>query len=171
MIKAVVVAREKEVAQKLAEALNAECDDSVRFEPISMVTDMNRAIRSDGVDLLLTIDLAGFEGQTLTDNISYNLLDCKQIHFMTKTNLPNEKYLKNFLSIAMFFVCVGEADEMYFRSNYPNIPWLRRLFLDDGNKERGINNLCCANETAFIASALAEIIQQVFEEAGMICGE
>ena len=33
-------------------------------------------------EILITADLPGFEQCTLTDNISYNLLDCKQLHLL-----------------------------------------------------------------------------------------
>lgn len=78
-------------------------------------------------DLLITIDLAGFEQCTLTDNISYNLLDCKQLHLLLHENLPNEPYLKGQLSIAMFFYCAGDAYYNELIRKYPNMPYLKKL--------------------------------------------
>lgn len=67
-------------------------------------------IRALRPDVLVTVDLPGFEQRTLTDNISYNLLDCKQLHLLLHENPGNESCLAGQLSIAMFFT----AREMLF---------------------------------------------------------
>ena len=84
-------------------------------------------IRALHPDLLITVDLAGFEQCTLTDNISYNLLDCKQLHLLLHENLPNEPHLKGQLSIAMFFYCAGDAYYDELIRKYPNMPYLKKL--------------------------------------------
>ncbi len=78
-------------------------------------------------EILITADLPGFEQCTLTDNISYNLLDCKQMHLLFRERLPNERYLKKQLSIAMFFYCAGNRYYEYLRRQYPDIPYLKTL--------------------------------------------
>lgn len=78
-------------------------------------------------DLLVTIDLQGFEQGTLTDNISYNLLDCKQLHLLLHDQLPNEHFLSRQLSIAMFFCCAGNSYFEYLKQCYPNLPYLKVL--------------------------------------------
>ena len=55
-------------------------------------------------DLLVTYNLAGFELCTLTDSLSYNLLDCRQIHFVDRNDCPNNKYLEKERSINLFMV-------------------------------------------------------------------
>lgn len=60
-------------------------------------------IRGISPDLLVTYDLAGFELCTLTDGLSYNLLHCRQIHFVGNRECPNMKYLEKDKSINMFF--------------------------------------------------------------------
>lgn len=89
--------------------------------------DLISEIKSRCPDLLITTDLAGFEQCTLAANISYNLLDCKQIHLLLHENLPNEPYLKGQLSIAMFFYCVGGVYCDYLTHKYPHLPWLKKL--------------------------------------------
>lgn len=78
-------------------------------------------------EVLITVDLPGFEQCTLTDNISYNLLDCKQLHFLLHENLRNESYLAGQLSIAMFFYCAGEALYNRLARKYPHLPYLKKI--------------------------------------------
>ena len=71
----------------------------------SSVSDRNRIesyIKKETPDLLISYNLAGFEMGTLTDSVLYNLLDCRQFHFIKKDNLPNEIYLDKLLSINLF---------------------------------------------------------------------
>lgn len=82
-------------------------------------------IRNAKADLLVNFNLSGFEQRTLTDGISYNLLDCKQIHILLKAGLPNEKYLAKQLSISMFFYCASFDYCSYLRDRYADIPYLR----------------------------------------------
>lgn len=78
-------------------------------------------------EMLIAIDLLGFEQCTLTDNIAYNLLDCKQLHLLLHHNLSNEQYLAKQLSIAMFFYCAGNDYYEYLNKQYPEIPYLKAL--------------------------------------------
>ncbi len=59
-------------------------------------------VRDESPDLLVSYNLAGFELCTLTDSLLYNLIDCRQFHFIKKRNLPNEKYLQKLKSINLF---------------------------------------------------------------------
>ena len=55
--------------------------------------------------LLVTYNLAGFEQETLTDGIAYNLVDCRQFHIINASNPEIEKKIENKVkSINMFFV-------------------------------------------------------------------
>ena len=58
-------------------------------------------------DLLISYNLAGFELGTFTDSVLYNLLDCRQFHFLTIDNLPNKRYLDKLLSINIFIFRVS----------------------------------------------------------------
>lgn len=78
-------------------------------------------------DLLITVDLQGFEQSTLTDSVSYNLLDCKQLHLLLHERLSNELYLDRQLSIAMFFYCVGNSYYEYLKRRYTGLPYLKML--------------------------------------------
>lgn len=55
------------------------------------------------IDLLVTYNLAGFELSTLTDGLAYNLVDCRQLHLISREDLISEKYLEKDKSINMFF--------------------------------------------------------------------
>lgn len=78
-------------------------------------------------DLLLTLDLSGFEQSTLTGGLAYNLLNCKQIHLLLRDNLPEESCLSKQLSIAMFFYCAGTEYYKRLWDTYPDIPYLKQL--------------------------------------------
>ena len=84
-------------------------------------------------DLLVTFNLSGFEQQTLAGGISYNLLNCKQIHILLDQNLPCEEKLALPLSISMFFFCQGQDYYEYLQSTYPEMPFLRKM--DEWDKE------------------------------------
>lgn len=83
-------------------------------------------VKKEAPDLLITTNLWGFEQCTLTDNLAFNLLDCKQIHLLLHQNNVNESCLKNQLSISMFFYCL-EADYDYFLQNYSNLPYIKAM--------------------------------------------
>ena len=95
-------------------------------------------------DLLVTFNLSGFEQQTLTGGISYNLLNCKQIHILLDNNLPCEEKLALPLSISMFFFCRGQDYYKYLQNTYPEMPFLQMI--DEWDDE---------------GSALADIITNV----------
>lgn len=89
--------------------------------------DIISEIKARRPDVLITVDLVGFEQRTLTDNISYNLLDCKQLHLLLHENPRNESYLAGQLSIAMFFYCAGDALYNRLAQRYPHLPYLKKL--------------------------------------------
>ena len=80
-----------------AEIVYMDTSDSARRNRLSDY------IQTEAPDLLISYNLAGFELETLTDSVLYNLLDCRQFHFINKNNLSNEKYLDKLLSINLFF--------------------------------------------------------------------
>lgn len=121
---AVIVAEDARVAEELAEKLNERFENRVGFSVIPLQGDLIGKIKKMNPELLLTVDLAGFDRVTLTDNIAYNLLDCKQLHVIIDDNLKNEKELEKLLSIAMFFVCSHQKQCESLKGRYPHIPWI-----------------------------------------------
>lgn len=115
--------------QRFREKLEREEGAEVIFLPYDAKErkDLIGDIKALSPQLLITTDLSGFEQCTLTDNISYNLLDCKQLHVLFHENLPNERYLKKQLSISMFFYCAGTAYYGRLRRQYPDLPYLEEL--------------------------------------------
>ena len=83
--------------------------------------------KMEAKDLLVTFNLSGFEQQTLTGGIFYNLLDCKQIHILLEEHLPCEEKLSLPLSISMFFFCKGQAYYEYLLNTYPDIPYMGKI--------------------------------------------
>lgn len=108
-------------------------------------------------DIIMTFDLYQFNKTTLTDNISYNLLPCKQIHIITKDNLPNEKYLEKQLSISMFFYCMDSKYYHYLLEKYPDIPYLKEV---KGWK---------SSDDEKSAETNANILSEIIEEVMQIC--
>lgn len=85
---------------------------------------LSRDIRNEDPDLLVSYDLAGFELTTLTDGLTYNLIDCRQIHIIKSDRLSNEKRLKEVMSINMFFFTKSRKTGDYLKENYPKIPFI-----------------------------------------------
>ncbi|MBR6665222.1 MAG: hypothetical protein IKL22_05825 [Lachnospiraceae bacterium] len=112
-------------------------------------------LKGNPTDLIVTFNLAGFDISTLTDGLSYNLVDSKFIHFLLHENLPNEKYLSKQLSISMFFYCVGNEYCDYLWKTYPEIPWLKEL--TGWNAEETQNT---ESNVACIVSAIEEVIRE-----------
>lgn len=110
-------------------------------------------------DILVTTDLLGFEQCTLTDGISYNLLNCKQIHLLLRENPANEKYLEKQLSMAMFFYCAGDDYCRLLRNRYPDMPWLKTIPGWQIGKDA-----CAAEKNAEI---LSELLGEVAAECGI----
>ncbi len=122
---AVIVAEDARVAEELAEKLDERFENKVSFCVIPLQGDLIGTIKEKNPELLLTVNLAGFDRVTLTDNIAYNLLDCKQLHVIIDDNLKNEKELEKLLSIAMFFACSSAEQCGQLKERYPHIPWMK----------------------------------------------
>lgn len=127
MLKAIVVADKKVDAECMAIKLNEYFEGRGLFEGLPVTRDVMGDIRKENPDLLVTLDLAGFDRTTFTDGVAYNLLDCKQVHLILHENLDNEKYLAKPLSIAMFFGVAGETYGKELLNKYPEMPWLKML--------------------------------------------
>lgn len=123
-MKVAIVAEDMCVAEVLAQKLERIFREQMSFEAVSVRGDFISVLKSKAPAFLVTIDLAGFDRVTLTDNIAYNLLDCKQLHVILKDGLKNEECLAKNLSIAMFFACVGKKLKVDLLEKYPNISWL-----------------------------------------------
>lgn len=115
----------KQFQEKLARQSDSEVS-YLQYTP-GQRRDIIAEIKAFHPDVLITTDLAGFEQCTLTDNISYNLLSCKQLHLLLHEKLSNEPYLAKQLSIAMFFYCAGDEYREYLIRKYPNLPSLKSL--------------------------------------------
>lgn len=119
-----------EIFQKKME-LHTHCEVTYLCEDSGTIKSIQTKVKELSPDVLITVDLEGFEQSTLTDNISYNLLDCKQIHFILNRNLPNERYLKKPLSMAMFFYCTDDEYGKYLLEKYPDIPYLKAMDIEN----------------------------------------
>ena len=147
----------EEFQKKLTRESNTEVS-CLQYVP-GKSQDIIGEIKSRHPDLLITTDLAGFEQCTLTDNISYNLLDCKQFHLLLHEDLPNEPYLKKQLSIAMFFFCTEDVRCEELIRKYPNLPCLKEMSGWQKGTERG------AGERN--AEILFDAFQEILQECGI----
>lgn len=138
------------VAKRLKEKLE-DSDENItvalwnRTQPQITCADVRKA----QADLFITFNLAGFEGSTLTDGVAFNLLDCKQIHFLLDTKMENERYLDRLLSISMFFYCGQETQLCSLQERYPDLPYLKAL--DGWERTEGGNGTEKNAETLFHA--------------------
>ena len=112
-------------------------------------------ISSQTPELLLTIDLAGFDRVTLTDNVAYNLLDCKQLHVICSGHLKNEQVLEKTLSIAMFFAIATQEKYRELVEGYPHIPWIS--YMESWNSREEVYS---ANNVVQIAEILNDVIKE-----------
>lgn len=122
------------LSQGLKSEFNTELESIVLFgQDIKRRPYLYQDIKAYAPDLLITFELAGFELCTLTDSLSYNLLDCKQLHWINKKGNVNEHYLEEILSIAMFFATGKEEIFEYLSENYAHIPRLYMVNESNGN--------------------------------------
>jgi hypothetical protein len=79
-------------------------------------------------DLVFTLDLAGFNILTDTDDIAYVNLSCPNAHILCKP-IPSEQLvcLGGKLSIAMFFYCFAAETYNYLAEHCPDIPYLKQV--------------------------------------------
>lgn len=117
-------------------------------------------IKRSKADLFINFNLNGFEQSTLTDGIAYNLLDCKQLHILLKSRLPEERYLAKQLSISMFFYCVDPEYCEYLQDKYPDIPYLKTI---EGWKKEGEENSASKN-----ADILFSIVREIAKFCRMV---
>lgn len=79
-------------------------------------------------DLLITENLVRFDESTLTDSISYNLLNCRQIHLLTDKDISAaEKYMTKQLSLSMHFFCMDEEYKLRLLEMNRDIPFIEVL--------------------------------------------
>lgn len=77
--------------------------DYIDTSTIEKRNDMIIYLQGLPINLLVTYNLAGFEQSTLTDGLAYNLVDCRQFHFIEKSDLTGEQFVHKEKSINMFF--------------------------------------------------------------------
>ena len=115
----------KELLRELKRILSANPQNTI--EQYTLGSENLQRIQNGGADLVITINLSGFEFTTLTGGISYNLWNTKFVHFLLKRNLKNEPILEKPLSISMFFYCLGKEYKEYLQKKYPNLPYLDEI--------------------------------------------
>jgi len=151
------VTANKELLRELKRLLLSDHRNSVEhYIPRS---DNWQKIQNLNPDMVITLDLSGFEFTTLTGGISYNLWNTKFIHFLLGYNLKNEKYLCRPLSISMFFYCIGMVYKECMQKKYPDLPFLEGITdWVDGNDQRAVKEN---------ARKMAAIIDKTAQKCGL----
>lgn len=151
---------ENSIQEKLIEYYKKRAEDKMEILVVSYnaikCSNLISVIRTQNPDILINFNLSGFELCTLTDNVSYNLLNCKQIHILLDRNLKNEKYLSKPLSIAMFFYCWGEKYYDYLIHAYPDLPYLRNI----QEWQAGNDELLLEKNTKILENIIQDVIEQ-----------
>ncbi|MDR0221873.1 MAG: hypothetical protein LBI54_10790 [Lachnospiraceae bacterium] len=79
-------------------------------------------------DRVFTLDLAGFNILTDTDDIAYVNLSCPNAHILCKPFSPAElACLGGKLSLAMFFYCFAPETYNHLAAHCPDIPYLKHV--------------------------------------------
>jgi len=118
-------------------------------------------IKKAEADMFVDFNLFGFEQGTLAGSIVYNLLDCKQVHILLDTGLPNEKQLEKQLSIAMFFFCVDAQYGQYLAERYPELPSLQEV--------EGFQKTDAAADVEHNAGLLCDVVGKVLQRCRLVC--
>jgi len=118
----------RELAKKLADSLS---EKSCAVETSTIDAGDKAAVltinKHKECDLLIVLDMAGFEAETLTGGRSYNLLNCKQVHLLLWDWREREHYMTKPLSMAMFFYVAGRENYDRLKSEYEQLPYLKLL--------------------------------------------
>lgn len=143
-----------ELLQELQKLLSANSQNII--EQYTLGSDNLQRVQNGGADLVITINLPGFEFTTLTGGISYNLWNTKFVHFLLKRNLKNEPVLEKPLSISMFFYCVGREYKEYLQKNYPDLPYLEEIT----GWDKGTDRKAAKSNAEKMAAAICEVAQK-----------
>ncbi|MCL2252813.1 MAG: hypothetical protein FWC09_00035 [Lachnospiraceae bacterium] len=96
---------------------------------------MYQKIEKEDPELVITLDLAGFNLRTDTDYIAYVNLSCPNLHFLTDADTADTyECLGGTLSVAMFFFCLNPETYRYISISYPQVPCVKLV----ANCEEGI---------------------------------
>lgn len=150
-LKIALVADEQSIWEQYGKILQQKLEETQGWEVVCLFRVKEQ--KNISADILVTMDLCGFDQVTLADSIAYNLLNCKQLHLLLHRNLKNESCLAKQLSISMFFYCLGDAYYNYLKETYPDLPYLKKITY--WNSDNTIN----AMETN--AVMLSELLKEV----------
>lgn len=79
-------------------------------------------IEKPDYDLVITVDLTGFERRLLEDETFYNQLYCPMVNIISKDAWYFSQYLGQRLNFTMFFYAMQESSVRYIKKMFPNFP-------------------------------------------------
>lgn len=94
-------------------------------------------IEKPDYDLVITMDLTGFERRLLEDETFYNQLYCPMVNIISKDAWYFSQYLGQRLNFNMFFYAMQESNVRYVKKMFPNFPNIDEIsgkgsFVSDG---------------------------------------
>lgn len=92
-------------------------DDKGKFEDFIV-----QKIEKPDYDLVITMDLTGFERRIMEDETFYNQLYCPMINLMTKDAWYFSHYLEQRLNFSMFFYTLYQHNVDYIRETFWKFP-------------------------------------------------
>lgn len=110
------------IAQHQKEIEKEFSDDELLFIFRSGSENILSRITSYGPDLLISLNLEGFDMSTLTGGFAYNLLKLRQLHLLLDHSSINSSIFSKPLSLRMEFICPNENEAVKIAEKYPDIP-------------------------------------------------
>lgn len=93
---------------------------TIDISPQTSRSDVTQQLSSAPPDLIITLDLTGFELRTLTGECLLNMLPCKVCNIIWGENAEYSNYLSGKLSLSMLFYDATGIDNR-LPSQYPNM--------------------------------------------------
>lgn len=75
-----------------------------------------------GADLIITLDMAGYQFTTELETPSLNTISCRIVNIVFASLENLEHYFKLPLNFSMFFYCDDQENIYKFNEKYPNVP-------------------------------------------------
>lgn len=127
-------------------------------------------------DAVFTMDMTGFECQTVGDEVSYNGIPCRMMHFLSRApweyDILNRRY-----NFTMFFYCTSSDDQQLIKKHYDriiNIGYIGSEICDSSQKkafeDRSIEvYLPCTYLPSQKLYQQIEVLPEVFQKIAKYC--
>ncbi len=93
-------------------------------------------IRDMRADLIITLDMAGFEMKNIMGVISYDSLKCRMAHLLFDKAYKYSEKLECLQNLSMFTYIRQEEDADEFGKNWPTVPNVMKHCLSGGSADQ-----------------------------------